>query len=118
MIAKVGGRWAFVSRRTHRPLAYWNGSGRPPRWWEEKQERRVQYFKRNPMLGGKEGFTEVDALVAIGSLGALSLGFAYYRPGATSDADQERNKLATSSMMIGGLAGALFLVTKAQGALK
>ncbi len=115
MIAKVNGRWAFVSRHTHRPLAYWNGSGRPPKWWQEKQERRVQYFKRNPSEGG---FTEVDAIVAIGSLGAVGLGFAYYRPGATSDSDQERNKLATSSMMIGGLAGMLFLVTHAERALK
>ena len=45
MIAKVHGRWAFVSRHTHRPLAYWHGAGRPTKEWEAEQERRVQYFK-------------------------------------------------------------------------
>jgi len=64
------------------------------------------------------GFTTVDAIVAVGSIGALGLGFAYYKPGATSDTDQERNKLATSSMMIGGLAGLLLLATGAERAMK
>ena len=44
MIAKVHGRWAFVSH-THKPLAYWHGSGRPTKKWEAEQERRVEMFK-------------------------------------------------------------------------
>jgi hypothetical protein len=47
MVRKVGGRWAFVSRHTGRPLAYWGGSGRPPQSWVNQQERRIQYFKRH-----------------------------------------------------------------------
>jgi len=45
VLAKVGGRWALVSRRTHQPLAYWRGHGKPPSWWVSKQEQRVQFFK-------------------------------------------------------------------------
>jgi len=45
IVQKVGGRWAIVSHQTHRPLAYWRGAGKPPAWWIEKQERRIEYFK-------------------------------------------------------------------------
>lgn len=119
MIAKVNGQWAFVSRRTRRPLAYWRGEGKPPKWWIDKQERRVQYFKRNPEGGSSEegGWTQIDALVAVGSLGALCYGIASYKPSASSDADQERNKMATSSLVIGSLAGLLLLTTKASNAI-
>src|ERR1700733_1312699 len=44
MIAKVHGRWAFVSH-THKPLAYWHGAGRPTKRWEAEQEQRVEMFK-------------------------------------------------------------------------
>jgi hypothetical protein len=64
------------------------------------------------------GFTEIDALVALGSFGAVGIGLAYYRPGATSEQDQERNKIATSSMMIGGLTGLLLLASVADKAIK
>jgi hypothetical protein len=48
MVRKVNGRWAFVSRHTGRPLAYWTGRGKPPQSWVNKQERRVQFYKRLP----------------------------------------------------------------------
>jgi hypothetical protein len=46
-LRKVHGKWAFVSKHTHRPLAYYRGSGKPSKAWVNKQERRVQYFKRH-----------------------------------------------------------------------
>ena len=58
MIAKVHGRWAFVSRHTHRPLAYWHGAGRPTKEWEAEQERRVQYFKHLGEGGTEEPWDE------------------------------------------------------------
>jgi len=80
-------------------------------------------MKRNPDdekvgYGSKPGgFTEVDAIVALGSIGAVGFGLATYKPGASSDADQEKNKLATSSIAIGALAGLLLLTTKAEKAI-
>lgn len=44
-LKKVNGRWALVSRKTGRPLAYYRGSGKPSDAWVKKQERRVQFFK-------------------------------------------------------------------------
>lgn len=44
-LKKVNGRWALVSRKTERPLAYYKGSGKPSADWVHNQERRVQYFK-------------------------------------------------------------------------
>jgi hypothetical protein len=45
MLKKVKGRWALVSKRTQRPLAYYNGEGKPSEEWVSKQERRIQFFK-------------------------------------------------------------------------
>jgi hypothetical protein len=47
MLKKVKGRWAFVSRKTGRVLAYYKGEGKPSDAWVAKQERRVQYFKHH-----------------------------------------------------------------------
>jgi len=63
VIARVHGRWAFVSRHG-RPLAYWHGSGRPTKKWEAEQEQRVEMFKhmdaaKNPRSKYKPG----DAVV-------------------------------------------------------
>ena len=44
-LAKVGGRWALVSKKTGKPLQYYHGSERPSEDWVRKVERRVQYFK-------------------------------------------------------------------------
>jgi hypothetical protein len=45
MLKQTGGKWAFVSRKTQRPLAYYRGEGKPSEEWVQKQEARVQYFK-------------------------------------------------------------------------
>jgi len=45
MIKLIDGRWAFVSRKTQRPLAYYNGPGTPPSSWVEKHDRRYQQTK-------------------------------------------------------------------------
>lgn len=45
MLRKVNGKWALVSKKTLRPLAYYNGEGKPSDEWVAKQERRVQSFK-------------------------------------------------------------------------
>lgn len=47
MLKQVDGRWAFVSRKTGRVLAYYKGEGKPSDEWVAKQERRVQYFKHH-----------------------------------------------------------------------
>lgn len=44
-VARVGGRWALVSRKTGRPLQYYHGKDRPSPEWVKKVERRIQYFK-------------------------------------------------------------------------
>ena len=45
MLVQKDGKWAFVSRKTRRPLAYFRGEGKPSEEWVRKQEQRVQYFK-------------------------------------------------------------------------
>jgi hypothetical protein len=45
MLVQKDGKWAFVSRKTRRPLAYYRGEGKPSEEWVRKQEQRVQYFK-------------------------------------------------------------------------
>jgi hypothetical protein len=45
MLVQKDGKWAFVSRKTRRPLAYYKGEGKPSEEWVRKQEQRVQYFK-------------------------------------------------------------------------
>lgn len=44
-LEKVDGRWALVSKKTGKPLAYYDGEGKPSDEWVAKQERRVQFFK-------------------------------------------------------------------------
>lgn len=44
-LEKVDGRWALVSKKTGKPLAYYDGEGKPSDDWVAKQERRVQFFK-------------------------------------------------------------------------
>lgn len=45
MLRKVNGKWALVSKKTLRPLAYYDGKGKPSDEWLSKQERRIQAFK-------------------------------------------------------------------------
>jgi hypothetical protein len=44
-LTKVNGKWALVSRKTGRPLAYYKGEGKPGPDWVSKQEKRIQFFK-------------------------------------------------------------------------
>lgn len=44
-LQQVDGRWALVSKKTGRPLAYYKGEGKPSDEWVADQERRIQYFK-------------------------------------------------------------------------
>jgi hypothetical protein len=45
MLKQVNGKWALVSKKTLRPLAYYKGEGKPSEEWVRKQEARIQYFK-------------------------------------------------------------------------
>jgi len=45
MLKQVNGKWALVSRKTLRPLAYYKGEGKPSEEWVAKQERRIAAFK-------------------------------------------------------------------------
>jgi hypothetical protein len=45
VLKQVDGKWALVSKKTGRPLAYYDGEGKPSDEWVAKQERRIQYFK-------------------------------------------------------------------------
>lgn len=45
VLKQVDGKWALVSKKTGRPLAYYKGEGKPSDEWIANQERRIQYFK-------------------------------------------------------------------------
>lgn len=66
MLRKIGEKWALVSKKTLRPLAYYKGEGKPPDSWVEDQEARIQYFKETKTLVSKSGAGEEgsDELVA------------------------------------------------------
>jgi hypothetical protein len=66
MLKQVDGKWALVSRKTQRPLAYYKGDGKPSDDWVAKQERRIQFFK--------QGFSEqlYEAAYA-GNIGIMEL---------------------------------------------
>lgn len=44
-LQQVDGKWALVSKKTGKPLAYYKGEGKPSDEWVADQERRIQYFK-------------------------------------------------------------------------
>ena len=45
VLKQVDGKWALVSKKTGKPLAYYDGEGKPSDEWVAKQERRIQFFK-------------------------------------------------------------------------
>jgi len=45
MLKLVDGKWALVSKKTQRPLAYYKGDGKPSDEWVRKQEARIHFFK-------------------------------------------------------------------------
>lgn len=56
-VKKVDGRWALVSRKSEKVLAYYNGEGEPSDDWVRKQERRIQYFSE---VGSEVGLDEAS----------------------------------------------------------
>jgi len=46
-LAKVGSKWALVSKKTGRPLRYFHGEGKPSAEWVSHAERSVQYWKHH-----------------------------------------------------------------------
>ncbi len=63
MLKQVNGKWALVSKKTQRPLAYYKGEGKPSDEWIAKQERRIQFFKH----GFGESVTSPDILPKAGA---------------------------------------------------
>ena len=63
MLRQVTGKWALVSKKTQRPLAYYKGEGKPSDEWVAKQERRIQFFKH----GFGESVTSPDILPKAGA---------------------------------------------------
>jgi len=62
MLKLVNGRWALVSKKTLRPLAYYKGEGKPSDEWVKKQEQRIEYFKndlREASYAGNIGVMEI-----------------------------------------------------------
>ena len=47
MLRQVNGKWALVSKKTLRPLAYYKGEGKPSDEWVASQEKRIEYFKHH-----------------------------------------------------------------------
>lgn len=77
MLKQVNGRWALVSRKTQKPLAYFKGEGKPSDEWVRKQENRIQFFKH--------GFSEQLAEAAYaGNIGVMEL-VKFYDKATDSD---------------------------------
>jgi hypothetical protein len=81
MLKQIDGKWALVSKKTQRPLAYYKGSGKPSDEWVRKQESRIQFFKH--------GFSEqlFEASYA-GNIGAMEM-FKFYQKAS----DEQKKKL-------------------------
>lgn len=86
MLKQVDGKWALVSKKTQRPLAYYKGSGKPSDEWVAKQERRIQFFKH----GMSESI--VEAAYA-GNIGIMEM-MKFYKI-ATTAQKKELEKLIT-----------------------
>jgi hypothetical protein len=77
MLKQVNGRWALVSRKTQKPLAYFKGEGKPSDEWVRKQENRIQFFKH--------GFSEQLAEASYaGNIGVMEL-VKFYDKAADND---------------------------------
>jgi hypothetical protein len=51
MLKQIDGKWALVSKKTLKPLAYYKGVGKPSDDWIQKQEARVHFFKEASYVG-------------------------------------------------------------------
>lgn len=70
MLKQVDGKWALVSKKTQRPLAYYRGEGKPSEEWVAKQERRVQFFKHGLGESVVDYLTEASY---VGNIGIMEL---------------------------------------------
>lgn len=77
MLKQIDGKWALVSKKTHRPLAYYRGEGKPSEEWVRKQEARVQFFKH----GGVS--EELFEAAYAGNIGVMEL--VKFHKSATSE---------------------------------
>lgn len=86
MLKQVNGKWALVSKKTRRPLAYYKGEGKPSDAWVAKQERRIAAFK----YGLKEQLVEA---AYEGNIGIMEL--VKFHSRATKDQKDKLQSLLT-----------------------
>lgn len=62
ILKEINGKWAILSEKTHRPLAYYKGEGKPTKQWVALQEEKLRGYRPNikPDIlpksgGGQEG---------------------------------------------------------------
>jgi hypothetical protein len=89
MLKKVDGKWALVSRKTQRPLAYYRGEGKPSDEWVQKQERRIQFFKH-----GGIGEEKIQEASYPGNIGMMEV-FKFFQI-ATENQKKKFNDLVKS----------------------
>jgi hypothetical protein len=70
MLKQIDGKWALVSKKTQRPLAYYRGEGKPSGEWVAKQERRIQFFKHGFSESAIDYLTEASYA---GNIGIMEL---------------------------------------------
>ena len=76
MLKQVNGKWALVSKKTPRPLAYYRGEGNPSDEWVAKQERRIQFFKHG---FSEESKTDILPKAGAGAWGTTELVKTYIK---------------------------------------
>lgn len=86
MLRQVNGKWALVSKKTGRPLAYYKGEGKPSEEWVKKQESRIQFFKH----GGVQE-DQINEAAYTGNIGIMELVKFYQK--ATPDLVNKVKKL-------------------------
>lgn len=67
MLKQIDGKWALVSQKTQRPLAYYKGEGKPSAEWVKKQESRIQYFKESSDV------KNIEEAAYVGNIGIMEL---------------------------------------------
>jgi hypothetical protein len=65
-LGKYEGRWALLSKKTGKPLAYAPGSEKPSEEWVAQQEKRVEFFKHYDKE--RKGFHEQYGMYGTGEV--------------------------------------------------
>ncbi len=47
MLKQINGKWAILSEKTHRALAYYKGEGKPSSQWVQMQEEKLRSYRPN-----------------------------------------------------------------------